>query len=178
MSTPDPVRDAAAYQALLLAALGDDDPAEVQASTPAAIRALIAHAGADLRTRPEPGEWSVLGCLAHVVDGELVSAARYRWIVAHDRPEMVGYDQALWVDRLHGDDDDPADLIALFEELRRSNLAMWTRSTPEWRARIGMHQERGPESYELTFRLLAGHDRIHLAQARAALDVVRTGRSA
>lgn len=175
MTTPDPVREAAAYQALLLAALGDDDPAEVQASTPAAIRALVADAGGDLRTVPLPGEWSALGCLAHMVDGELVSSARYRWIVAHDRPELVGYDQALWVERLHGADDDPADLIALFEALRRSNLAMWARSTAEGRARIGMHLERGPESYDLTFRLLAGHDRIHLAQARAALDAVRSG---
>ncbi len=33
MTSPDPVREAAAYQALLLAALGEDDPAEVQAST-------------------------------------------------------------------------------------------------------------------------------------------------
>lgn len=176
MITPDPVRDAAAYQALLLGALDDDDPAEVQASTPAAIRRLIADVGDDLRTVPAPGEWSVLGCLAHMVDGELVSAARYRWIVAHDLPDIVGYDQALWVDRLHGPADDPGDLIALFEALRQSNLAMWAHSTPEQRARIGMHRERGPESYDLTFRLLAGHDRIHLAQARAALEAAR-GRS-
>lgn len=114
MTSPDPVREAAAYQALLLAALGEDDPAEVQASTPAAIRALIADAGGDLRTAPAPGDWSVLGCLAHMVDGELVASGRYRWIVAHDRPEIVGYDQALWVERLHGAEDDPADLIALF----------------------------------------------------------------
>ncbi len=117
----------------------------------------------------------MLGCLAHMVDGELVASGRYRWIVAHDRPEIVGYDQALWVDRLHGAADDPADLIALFEALRRANLAMWAHSTPEGRARIGLHRERGPESYDLTFRLLAGHDRIHLAQARAALDTVRSG---
>ena len=42
---PDPVVEAAAYQASLLAALGDDDPAEVQAGTVAAIRALLAEAG-------------------------------------------------------------------------------------------------------------------------------------
>ena len=118
----------------------------------------------------------MLGCLAHIVDGELVSAARYRWIVAHDQPEIIGYDQALWVDRLHGPADDPDELIALFEALRQSNLAMWAGSTPEQRARIGMHRERGPESYDLMFRMLAGHDRIHLAQARAALEVAR-GRS-
>ena len=175
MTSPDPVLDAAAYQAMLLAALGDDDPAEVQASTPAAIRALVADAGDDLRTRPAPGEWSVLGCLAHIVDGELVASGRYRWILAQDVPEIVGYDQDLWVDRLHAGAEDPADLMALFEAMRRANLALWARSTPEDRARIGIHQERGPESYDLTFRLMAGHDRVHLAQARAALAGVRSG---
>ena len=54
---PDPVAEAAAYRASLLAALGDDDPAEVQAGTVAAIRRLLAVAGPDVRTPPEPGEW-------------------------------------------------------------------------------------------------------------------------
>ena len=36
---------AAAYQAVVAGALGDDDPAEAQATTPATIRALIAEAG-------------------------------------------------------------------------------------------------------------------------------------
>jgi hypothetical protein len=35
---------------------------------------------------------------------------------------------------------------------------------------VGIHEERGPESYDLTFRLIAGHDRIHLAQARESLQ--------
>ena len=52
--SPDPVTQAAAYQASLLAALGEDDPAEVQASTPAALRTLVADAGDDVRTPPEP----------------------------------------------------------------------------------------------------------------------------
>jgi hypothetical protein len=50
---------------------------------------------------------------------------------------------------------------------------MWARSTPEERARVGMHAERGPESLELNFRLIAGHDRFHLAQAEKALRLVR-----
>jgi hypothetical protein len=176
MISPDPVREAAAYQALLLAALGDDDPALVQASTPAAVRALLAEAGEDVRSQPEPGEWSVLQCLGHMLDGELVVAGRYRWILAQDEPDIVGYDQALWVERLHRADD-PDELLALFEPLREANLALWGRTTPDERARIGIHRERGPESVELTFRLLGGHDRIHLAQARAALAAVRAARS-
>lgn len=169
MTSPDPITAAAAYQESLLAALGGDDPAEAQASTPAVIRELLTDVGADLRRSPEPGEWSVLECLGHLVDGELVVSARYRWIVADDAPELVGYDQAVWVDRLHHRDDDPAELVALFEALRRANLSMWTRFGATHGARIGMHSERGPESYDLTFRLAAGHDRVHIAQARRAL---------
>ena len=173
VTSPDPVAEAAAYQASLLAALGKDDPAEAQASTPSAISELLASAGADLRTPPEPGEWSVLECLGHLVDGELVVSGRYRWIIAHDTPEIIGYDQAIWVARLRHRDDEPAELVHLFEALRRSNLLLWARFGASHAARIGMHNERGPESYDLTFRLAAGHDRIHLAQARRALAAVR-----
>jgi hypothetical protein len=124
---PDPVAEAAAYQASLLAALGDDDPAEVQAGTGAAIRRLLTEAGPDVRTPPEPGEWSVLECLGHLGDGELVVSGRYRWIIAEDTPAIVGYDQALWVAHLRHRDDEPDDLVAQFDALRRGNLALWER---------------------------------------------------
>ena len=171
--SPDPVSQGKAYQAVLLAALGDDDPATAQASTPAKLRALVAEAGADVRTPPEPGEWSVLECLGHIADGELVASARYRWIIAQDAPDLVGYDQDRWVARLGHREDDPAALLDWFEALRRANLALWARSGATDGARIGLHRERGLESYDLTFRLAAGHDRIHLAQAQRALAMIR-----
>ncbi len=172
---PDPVADAAAYQASLLAALSDDDPAEVQAGTAAVIRAMLVEAGPDVRTPPEPGEWSVLECIGHLADGELVVSGRYRWIIAEDTPAIVGYDQALWVAHLRHRDDDAHELVAQFDVLRRANLALWERFGASHGERIGMHSERGPESYDLTFRLAAGHDRIHLGQARQALATVRAG---
>ena len=116
-----------AYRASLLAALGDDDPAVAQRETPARIRALVAEAGDLLRVRPEPGEWSVLECVGHIVDSELMAGARERWIIAEDEPEIVGYDQALWVDRLEHNADDPELLIATFEALRAANLDLWAR---------------------------------------------------
>ena len=169
MASPDPVREARAYQESLLAALGDDDPAVAQAQTPGALRAIVAEAGSLLRTRPEPGEWSVLECVGHIVDGELVVSGRYRWILAHDEPTIVGYDQALWVDRLRHNEDRVEELLGVFDVLRAANLALWARLSATDRARVGMHAERGPESLDLTFRLAAGHDRVHLAQARRAL---------
>jgi hypothetical protein len=172
-ATPDPVASPKAYQDHLLGLVGDDDPAEVQARTPELIRTLIEDAGRDLRTRPAPDEWSVLQCIAHIVDGEYVVSGRLRWILAHDEPELLGYDQDLWVDRLHRDLEGPEELLAVFEPLRAANLALWARTPDADRDRVGIHRERGPESFRLTFTLMAGHDRFHLAQAHRALAAIR-----
>lgn len=162
------------YQTLLLTTLGDLDPADVQASTPALLRALVAEAGADLRTRPEPTEWSVYQCIAHIVDAELVIAGRYRWILAHDEPDILPYDQDLWVNRFHAaQDEDIQSMLGLFDEVRRADLGLWRATPAEDRARFGLHRERGPESYGLTFKLTAGHDLVHTAQARSALEQAR-----
>jgi hypothetical protein len=174
--SPDPVQDPKAYQQHLLSLLGDDDPAEVQAATPAALRRLLEDAGDDLWIRPEPKEWSVLGCIAHVADAELVMAGRYRWVLAHDEPPLYPYDQDLRVERLHDDNDDPEPMLALFDAVRMANLELWRRTPAEWRSRAGIHAERGPESYELAFRMIAGHDRFHIAQAERAMARVREGR--
>jgi hypothetical protein len=170
--SPDPVSDAKAYQDLLVGLVGTDDAAAIQAATPDLVRELVAEAGPDLDRRPEPDEWSVIECVAHMVDAELVISGRYRWILAHDRPTIVGYDQDRWVDRLHRPVETFDELIATFEALRRANLALWARTPVADRDRIGLHQERGPESYGLTFTLTAGHDRFHLDQARRALEAL------
>src|SRR5262249_31302688 len=98
---PHPVAQATAYQQSLLAAIRADDPAEVKEQGAANVRAMLAAAGPFLRVRPAPREWSPLLCLAHIADAEMVMTGRYRWVLAHDRPELVGYDQDLWVDNLH-----------------------------------------------------------------------------
>ena len=178
ITPPDPVAEAAAYQRYLLDALGDDDPADAQATAATTMHELIEAAGADLRTPPEPGEWSVIECLGHILDAEVVYSGRYRFSIAHDEPEMIGYDQALWVARLKHAEDDPEALVAHFSAMRTANLALWRRSNEAERARVGIHRERGPESFALSFQLIGGHDRIHLRQARAALASVRAASGA
>ncbi|MGH8928680.1 MAG: DinB family protein [Acidimicrobiia bacterium] len=172
-ASPDPVTDARAYQQHILSLLGDDDPAAVQAATFTDLAEVIEEAGSDLKTIPEPGEWSVWGCIAHMTDAEIAASGRYRWILTHDQPPLPGYDQDLWVERLHPLDEPVEDLLAVWQPLRSANLNLWHHSGPAERARIGLHAERGPESYELTFRMIAGHDRFHLVQARQTLRTVR-----
>ncbi len=168
----DPVQNPQAYQTMLVELVGDEDPAVVQESTSAALREVLAAAGDQLRTRPAQGEWSVLELLGHMVDAEIISSARYRWVIAEVRPPLVPYDQDLWVDALRHNDADPAELLATFDAVRAANLALWRCSNAAQRARDGLHAERGPESFELMFRLIAGHGRFHIDQMRRTLDAV------
>jgi hypothetical protein len=172
----DPVAEADEYRQMLLGVLGDRDPANAQAEFPDRLSAAIE--GVDrtlLRTKPKPNEWSALEILGHILDAEIVLAGRYRWILAHDEPPLVGYDQDRWIERLHHPHEDPQEMLALFRALRQANLGLWQRTSGADRARVGIHSERGSESYELSFRLLAGHDLFHLGQLRRTLDQV-TGR--
>jgi hypothetical protein len=178
MSQPtDAVTDPNEYRAEILGWLGDDDPATVQAGTTDRMRQIVEAAGRRLRERPRPTEWSVIECVGHLVDSEVVASARIRWVIAEDEPDLVAYDQDRWVDGLHHRDASPDELLALFDALRRANLQLWTANpwTPNpapARERIGLHRERGPESYEVMFRMMAGHDRLHLAQAQRVLDAL------
>lgn len=172
-SATDPILSPDGYRQMLLGYLGEDDPASAQAATVARLRELVGEAGDDLRTRPEPKEWSVIECIGHLTDSELVTAGRVRWILAEDEPQIIGYDQDLWVDGLHHDRDDPAALVSLFDALRSANLLLLSTRSAGDLERIGRHSERGPESYGLMIRLTAGHDRFHIAQAERALAAVR-----
>lgn len=172
ISSPDPVSEPRAYQEMLVGLVGDDDPAAVQAETPARIHALLAEAGPAAGTAPAAGEWSVLECIAHVLDAEVVATARYRWVLAHDAPDLIGYDQDAWVERLHRPVEPADEMLALFAPLRAANIGLWRRTPAADRERVGIHRERGPESYRLLFTLIAGHDRFHLAQAERALAAV------
>jgi hypothetical protein len=171
--TPEEADD---YRRSVLDELGLDDPIVVQEAEPELWRRLIDQAGAHLRTRPHEGEWSVIECLGHMTDSELVTSARYRWILAESEPALVGFEQDAWVARLNHAADDPATLLDFFGALRRANVALWRRTPVADRGRIGLHAERGPESFELLFRLQAGHGRSHRAQAERALAMARRPR--
>jgi DinB superfamily len=175
-TSPDAVTEGRAYQQQLLTLLGEDDPAEVQELTEAGLRSVLHDAGSDLGRRPAPAEWSVLELLGHLVDAEIVMSGRFRWTISQDQPPLLGYDQDQWVARLHHNDDQPDELLAVFSALRAANLGLWRRSSADERERVAMHSERGPESYQLMFRMLAGHDRFHLKQMRETLRQLREAR--
>jgi hypothetical protein len=133
--------------------------------TPSAVTQAITGLTRDqLRMREAPGKWSVVQVLQHLADSDLVWGWRLRMILAHDRPQIAGYDQDLWADRLNYADADPDEAKSLFTLLRRANLKLIDRATPADLTRIGVHSERGEESIEYHLGLYAGHDLLHLRQ--------------
>ncbi len=156
---------ASAYVGAVLDLLGDRDPMTVLRATPAALAAAIEGAAPSQLRQPErPGKWSIVQVLQHLADAEAVWAWRMRLILAQDRPQITGYDQDLWAERLHYDEADPAEALELFGVLRRANVRLVERCSPVDLARVGVHVERGEESLERLRRLYAGHDLLHLRQ--------------
>jgi uncharacterized damage-inducible protein DinB len=156
---------AAAYVAAILDLLGNEDPMTVLRATPAALRRAIDGLSPDALRRPErEGKWSIGQVLQHLADSDLVWGWRLRLVLAQDRPPLTGYDQDLWASRLGYGDADPAEALETFSVLRRGNLRLLDRATPQDMKRVGVHAERGEETLEHHRRLYAGHDLMHLRQ--------------
>jgi len=161
----DPVTQVDAYIASLLRALGSRDPLQVLAETPTTLRAAVAGLTRPQDAMPErPGKWSVRQVVQHLADSDLVGAFRFRMVLAHDAPELPGYDQDVWAERLAYQDSDLPSALHEFSTLRNATVRLLRRATPEDMARVMRHAERGDESLDHMIRTYAGHDLVHLRQ--------------
>lgn len=99
---PDAAAAAPEYVKHLLAILGDRDPLQVQEQLLSDVREAVAGMDAAAARLPEtPGKWAVVEVVQHLADTEMVYGYRMRMILAHQEPEIQGYDQDLWAERLH-----------------------------------------------------------------------------
>lgn len=154
------------------AALGEENPYDAMFETPRRLRRLVKGlTERQLSRPPAPGKWSIKQIVAHLADGEVVLGARYRFVAAHEKPAIPGYDQDLFVERLGVENATTEELLADFEMARAVNLGLLTRLPDEAFARVGIHSERGEESIETMAVTYAGHDRVHLEQ----IETIRTG---
>ena len=164
---------ARAYIAAILDLLGDQDPLVVLRETPNQLNRIVDTTPRHVLARPEAqGKWSMAEVLAHLADSDLVWGWRLRLILAQDRPPLTGYDQDRWAGRLGYADSDPRDSAAMFGILRKTNLRLIERSSPEDLQRVGVHVERGEETLAHQLKLYAGHDILHLNQLDRILKTV------
>ncbi len=139
--------------------------------------AMTGAAGSELDFVPAPGKWSVRQILCHMADSEIVAAARFRRIIAEEKPMMLGYSQDAWAQNL----DYPHRKVSQAMETFR-HIRAWTydliSSLPESAfERKGVHAERGEMSLLDMLRIYAKHAEKHSDQIRAVRAAYKDSKS-
>jgi hypothetical protein len=143
--------------------LGERNPREVIAQTPAQLDAMAARLGPDgLKRIPAPGKWSARDILCHLADCEIVFAFRLRQALAEPRHVIQPFDQDSWASRYPSADAHTA--LAVFSSLRAWNLALLETVTPEQFSKTLNHPERGDMTFQTVVETMGGHDLNHLRQ--------------
>ncbi len=129
-----------------------------------------------LAARPVPGKWSTLEVLSHLSDFEPVHIERFKRVISHDNPMMLGADESLFAQHLHYQDRDAAEELAVISSARASMARLIEGLTPEQLARTGTHNERGVLTLAQLIEIAIGHIQHHLpfiAAKRKALNEAR-----
>lgn len=143
---------------------------KVLESTPRAITRLIKGKSSAALSKPaEPGKWSIAEILAHLAEGEMVGAYRFRLVLSASGTPIQAYDQDIWQSNAGYLRKNPKKTLELFTKLRESNVAFFKSLTKEQWDCFGMHAERGKESLVRMAELYAGHDVNHLRQIESII---------
>lgn len=157
--------DARRYIVAVLDLLGDADPLQVLSTTVSWCERQTDDLTVEqLARREAAGKWSIVEILQHLADSELVWGYRLRKVLAEERPELTGFDQDLWAQRLGYAAISREASLAVFGTLRDANLRLLSTLTEADLQRVGIHSERGEESVRHMMRLYAGHDLVHRNQ--------------
>ena len=143
--------------------LGSRDPIEALGDTPGRIRIIVERWGDEHFERSyDAGKWSVRQILVHLAQTELALTTRARFALSMPGYSAQSFSQDDWMPL-----DDSAEArtaLDAYLALRKFNLEMWRRLSPEQRARTFQHPEYGELSVDWIMAQMAGHDIHHLKQ--------------
>jgi len=135
--------------------------------------ALVGAKDDELDAHPAPGKWSAREVVHHLADSELTGATRLRLLVGTDNPQIYGYDQDAFADRLFYDRPIEASLDA-FKTARRATVEILERMTDaDWARAAGTHSEHGRYTAERWLEIYAAHAHRHAEQILVARDAAR-----
>ena len=133
---------------------------------------LVGATDEELDARPAPGKWSAREVVHHLGDSEMTAAVRARLLIAVDNPQIVGFDQDDFAQRLHYDRPIEASLDA-FKSARRTTAELLEKlSEAEW-LREGTHTEHGRYTLERWLEIYSAHAHKHAEQILVARDAGR-----
>ncbi len=123
--------------------------------------------------RPGEGKWSVHEIVCHCADSEMNAAARIRYLVAEEKPVIVGYDQDRWA-KVFDYHSARIELALAAVDVLRAHTVNLLRRLPEeaWSA-AGTHTESGRYTAEDWLKIYAEHLEIHARQIERNLEAWR-----
>jgi hypothetical protein len=121
----------------------------------------------ELDRRPADGGWSARMVAHHLADSEAMAYTRVRRLIADEDPQIAGYDEPRWAERLHYDRP-ISEALAVMRAVRAASLALLEALTPEEWERVGVHSESGAYSVDRWLRIYANHPHDHADQIRRA----------
>jgi DinB family protein len=143
--------------------LGSRDPLEALGETPGLIGTLLERWADDRFDRSyAPGKWTARQILIHLAQTELALTVRARFAVSTPGYVAQAFSQDDWVPLDDGANARTA--LDAYLALRRFNLEMWRRLSPEQRNRRFQHPEYGELTAGWIMAQIAGHDIHHLKQ--------------
>lgn len=132
---------------------------------PATLKAALARVPPEaLKWRPAENKWSAHEVVCHCGDAETNAALRLRYLVAEEKPVIVGYDQERWARTFdyHSAPLEPA--LAAIEAVRANTVALLRRLPESAWSKVGTHTESGRYSTEDWLNMYAEHLEKHSGQ--------------
>ncbi|MGQ0550741.1 MAG: DinB family protein [Armatimonadota bacterium] len=152
---------------------------QAYAEGPALLESAVAGLSEEERRfTPGPEQWSIHENIVHLVDTDLVAAARMRYVLAQPGKPLVAFDQNHWARVMDYASQSFEEALALFRAIRASTAGLLRHAHPEAWAQTGLHTESGPQTLEWIVEHFVDHVHHHTgtiakrrrqhAEARAA----------
>jgi uncharacterized damage-inducible protein DinB len=115
----------------------------------------------DLTWKPPPnagiGLWSINEIIIHLLDSDIIWAARMKSIIAEEHPTLLGFDENKFAQSLFYNEQDAQAALKLFD-LNRKQLSRVLRKIPESAlSRTGQHSERGSITLGQSLKTMVEH---------------------
>lgn len=124
--------------------------------------ALAGIPDAELFYKPGSEHWSIFENVAHLVDIDLIVAARIRFVMAMPGAPILATDAAGWARAIDYSAWTLEDCVALMRAARGSTAALLRRAPADVWANTGMHSKHGPQTLEWIVDHMVEHVEVHL----------------
>ena len=89
------------------------------------------------------GNWSIQQIVLHLLDADLIWAARMKCIIAEDNPQIVGFDESKFASKLLYEEQDAQAAVRILDLNRRQLSPMFRKLPDSAFARTGRHNDLG-----------------------------------